>query len=74
MGGLSLGEGAGGWEGFPTLIKLADFGEALDCTDGEIEDFRMELRYREIPRGGSPAYLPPEVRSPQKHVINNLEI
>ena len=49
--------------GTPVLVKLADFGESLDCAAEGYEGFQM-LFVRcggEPSRGGAQAYLPPEV-------------
>jgi ankyrin repeat protein len=43
------------------LVKLANFGEALDTLAEEIDDFRMPFFTRDTPRGGAPTYLAPEV-------------
>ena len=43
------------------LVKLADFGHALDTTtEDSIENFKMPYLVRG-PKGGAPAYLAPEV-------------
>jgi serine/threonine protein kinase len=47
----------------PLLVTLSDFGECLDLEEEEMVGFVMPFRMRGTPRGGAPAYLPPEVTS-----------
>lgn len=60
-GSSSGGGGSSSVVGMPLLVKIADFGEALDCVDAELDGFRMPFAKPEPSRGGSPAYLAPEV-------------
>jgi serine/threonine protein kinase len=48
-------------EGAVRMVKLADFGECLDCVANDIDDFQMPFVRPEPSRGGSPMYLAPEV-------------
>ena len=48
-------------EGAVRMVKLADFGESLDCVANDIDDFQMPFMRPEASRGGSPMYLAPEV-------------
>jgi serine/threonine protein kinase len=48
-------------EGAVRMVKLADFGECLDCVADDIDDFQMPFVRPEPSRGGSPMYLAPEV-------------
>jgi serine/threonine protein kinase len=43
------------------LIKIADFGESLDCIAEQMDGFAMRYESCHLPKGGAPAYLPPEV-------------
>ena len=61
LGGATVGSAAGGRSTLPLLVKLADFGEALDCVDAELDEFKMPFTKPEPSRGGAPAYLAPEV-------------
>jgi len=45
----------------PYVVKLADFGEALDCVTDGTGDLKMAYPNRQTHRGGSAFYLPPEV-------------
>ena len=48
-------------DGTPVLVKVSDFGEALDCEAEDCDGFEMPFIRPEPSRGGSPMYLPPEV-------------
>lgn len=50
---VMLGGGGGGGVvgGMPLLVKIADFGEALDCVDAELDGFRMPFAKPEPSRG-----------------------
>lgn len=43
------------------ICKLANFGASLDLQEGDFAGFQMEFRNRKLSRGGSKAYLAPEV-------------
>jgi serine/threonine protein kinase len=44
-------------KGAPLLVMLGDFGECLDLEQEGFDEFLMDFRNRQTPRGGAPAQV-----------------
>ena len=46
----------------PAVVKVADFGESLDCQKWSCDEFKHRLG--QASRGGAADHLPPEITAP----------